>query len=251
MAEALASASFNVRGLDIRPEAEFADAALPVRTEVDWFADSTEVIISVVRDIPQTEGLLFGDQALLDRAKYLKTLVLSSTIAPDFLTDLRRRLPDHITLIDAPMSGAPVAARERNLSFMLGGQPDEIAPLMPLFQAMGQQIHHIGDLGAGMTAKVMNNLIAASSLVATRIALAGADAQGIDRDTMLKVLNSSSGLSWVSQNFDRIDWVGEGFDPANTMGILAKDVASGQAVSPSPEFGDTLIAMLKNLTPLT
>lgn len=251
MAEALASASFVVRGLDVRPEAEFAEAVVPVRCDVGWFAEGAEVVISVVRDIPQTEALLFGDQSLIERATALKTLVISSTLAPVFLTDLRTRLPKRIALIDAPMSGAPVAARERRLSFMLGGNTAQIAPLMPLFDAMGRDIHHIGALGAGMTAKVLNNLVAASSTVATRLALEGAEAQGIDRKTMLAVLNSSSGQTWVSANFDRIDWIDQGFDPTNTMGILAKDVASGEAVCPQPEFGANLIAMLKKLTPLT
>ncbi len=251
MVEALAVAGYSVRGLDIRPATDFVTSPVEVRSDVGWFCDGCETVFSLVRDIAQTEALLFGAQQLVANARSLKTLVISSTVAPDFLARLRQKLPDHIALIDAPMSGAPIAARERRLSFMLGGEAEEIAALMPMFQAMGREIHHMGGLGAGMSTKVLNNLVAASSVTATRFALAGAEAQGIDQQAMLNVLNSSSGQSWVSSNFDQIEWFSEGYDPANTMGILAKDVQSGREVCAEADFSDTLIDMIKKLPSLT
>ncbi len=250
MAQALRAEGFDVVGFDIRPAAEFGDFADRMQ-DLGNFA-TVETIISVVRDIPQTDALLFDDQRLVERAGNLRTLVISSTVAPSYVRSLRERLPNRVALVDAPMSGAPIAAREARLAFMLGGTTEDIAPLMPLFRAMGKKIHYMGPLAAGMTMKVLNNMIAASSVIATRHALDWAAAAGISQQDALSVFEDSSGQTWVSRNFDRIEWIGEGFDPANTMGILAKDVTSAlDAVPPDADttFPNALIAALKSLTP--
>lgn len=250
MARALCKSGFDVRGFDIRP---LGDTPLKVSKSIREFTDGLETLFSVVRDIPQTEALLFGEQALIHTAKNLRFVVISSTLAPEYLTHLRQKIPPHIEIVDAPMSGAPIAARESRLSFMLGGPPDCVELLMPLFKAMGTDIHHIGTLGAGMTAKVLNNFVAASSVCATRLVLARAESSGITSDTMRKVLNSSSGQSWFSSNFEKIDWAKEGYDDTNTMAILAKDVRSALSIMKTDGengMGETLDSLLHEFKPL-
>ena len=252
MAEALLAAGFNAQGFDIRPMSEFGDFAHHLAPSIEQFGVGLETLISVVRDIPQTEELLFGRLALLQNAPDLKTIVISSTVAPSYLAKLRARLPQHISLVDAPMSGAPAAARERRLSFMLGGDAQDIDALLPMFKAMGRDIHRIGQLGAGMTAKVLNNLVAASSVCATRLVLDRAKDCGINADEMLAVLNSSSGQTWFGSNFQSIDWADEGFDPTNTMAILKKDVQSALSIMDNPTemaLGATVIDLLSTMKP--
>ncbi|MEO0914149.1 MAG: NAD(P)-binding domain-containing protein, partial [Pseudomonadota bacterium] len=188
MAEAMLASGADLKAFDIRPASEFGPFATHL-TGLNAFRD-VETLFSIVRDVPQTEELLFGTQGMAS-APNLTTLILSSTLPPSYIHDLRTRLPAHITLIDAPMSGAPVAARERRLAFMLGGEAEAIAPLLPLFEAMGQKIHHMGPLGSGMVMKVLNNMIAASSVTATRLAQSWAEAAGIPAPRFREVAEDS------------------------------------------------------------
>ena len=237
MARALAAAGFEVWGHDVRPAADFGDFA-PRMLDADAFAARCAVVLTVVRDVAQTEALLFGAQALLRRPGAVETLVVCSTLSPRWLATLPARMPEGVRLVDAPMSGAPVAAQERRLSFMLGGATGDLDRLAPLFAAMGRVSHRMGPFGAGMTAKVLNNYVAAASVVAVRQALGWADDLGVDRARLLALMHDSSGQTWFGSNFDRISFAREGHDPANTIGIIEKDVrACLDATGADPELG--------------
>ena len=227
MAQALQDAGYEVWGLDVRPADEFGSFRSRMLDDAAEFARRAEVVISVVRDMAQTRELCFDHQALFTRAEHPHTLIVSSTLSPRFMPELRNRLPADVTLVDAPMSGAPHAARHRRLSFMLGGPDDALDRLAPLFQAMGQHLFRLGPLGAGMTAKVLNNYVASASVVAVRRAYARARALGADLDALRSVMMASSGSTWFGDHFHDIDWSREGYESNNTIGILEKDVLSG------------------------
>jgi len=181
MARAMARAGLDVTGFDIRPPGEFGDFAPHMVADAGDFAADREVILSVVRDVGQTEALLFDDQAILGRAPVLKYLVVCSTLSPRYLARLAARLPAGPRLVDAPMSGAQVAADEARLSFMLGGAEADLDVLEPVLRTMGPKIHRMGGPGAGMTAKVLNNFVAAISLVGVRRVLDWARRAGCRR----------------------------------------------------------------------
>jgi len=227
MAQALQHAGYEVWGLDVRPASEFGSFQSRMLEDPAEFASRVQVVISVVRDVTQSRELCFDRQALFTRAQYPGTLIVSSTLSPRFMPELRSRLPVDVTLIDAPMSGAPHAARLRKLSFMLGGPDDALDRLTPLFQAMGQHVFRLGPLGAGMTAKVLNNYVASASVVAVRRAYARARELGADLEALRSVMKASSGSTWFGDHFHDIDWSREGYEANNTIGILEKDIRSG------------------------
>jgi 3-hydroxyisobutyrate dehydrogenase len=227
MAQALQDAGFEVWGLDVRPANEFGAFRSRMIEDPAEFGRRVHVVISVVRDVAQTLDLCFERQALFAQPKYPRTLIVSSTLTPRFVPTLRSRLPADVALVDAPMSGAPHAARLRKLSFMLGGADDILDPLMPLFDAMGRHVFRLGPLGAGMTAKVLNNYVASASVVAVRRAYARARELGADLGALRAVMNVSSGATWFGSHFHEIDWSHDGYEPDNTIGILEKDVRSG------------------------
>lgn len=234
MLAALRSAGFDAAGYDIRPAAEFA--GLPM-LDRDAFAARVETLITVVRDIPQTEDVLFGAQNF-SSAPHLRRVILSSTLSPRWLASLPDRLPG-ITLIDAPMSGAQVAARERRLSFMLGGDPAALDAAQPIFDSMGAHFHRMGPFGAGMQAKVLNNLLAASHTAMTRLVLDWADRAGLDRDRLLALIATSSGQNWFASGFEQIEFARDGYAQDNSIGILVKDVESALDAAP-PHAGTAL-----------
>lgn len=252
MAQALRHSGFNVQGFDIRPASEFGEFQGSMVENRNEFVKDLQTVFTVVRDQKQTDGLLFDDQNLVGKAGDLKYVVICSTLSPKYVRHLRDRIPNHIHLIDAPMSGAAIAAQEKRLSFMLGGAAEDIKHIQPYLNAMGQHFHLMGDFGAGMAAKVLNNLLAASSTVATRLVLDWADELGIEEKRLLDLMHTSSGQTWFGSNFNDIEFARDGFDLENTIGILKKDVEA--AVDGAPDSADlnlplTLIAMIEKLRP--
>jgi len=239
MLRALRGAGFDARGLDVRPPAAFGAAAAYVTDDPAAFARGLSTLLVVVRDADQVERLLFGDQNLLGRAGDLRTLIVCSTLSPRYVRGLRDRVPEALRLVDAPMSGAQLAARDRTLSFMLGGSDADLDLLQPLFDAMGRHFHRMGPFGAGMTAKVLNNLLAAANTAMTRLVLDWGDAQGLEERALLDLIGTSSGQNWLASGFDGIEFARDGYADDNTIGILAKDVAA--ALDGAPAGADTAL----------
>jgi 3-hydroxyisobutyrate dehydrogenase-like beta-hydroxyacid dehydrogenase len=249
MLAALLRAGLQASGFDIRASAEFP--GLPVTNDAADFAKPLKTLITVVRDAAQTDAVLFGAQGL-SRAPQLETIIICSTLSPRYVRNLRAQIPETIALVDAPMSGAAIAAQEARLSFMLGGAKDDLDRLHPLFAAMGAHFHRMGAFGDGMAAKVLNNLLAASNTAMTRLVLDWADAQGIDDKSLLALIQTSSGQNWFASGFDTIEFSRDGHDPENTIGILVKDVAA--AMDAAPDSADmtlpqTVQSTLKALKP--
>ncbi|WP_416897461.1 MAG: NAD(P)-dependent oxidoreductase [Minwuia sp.] len=219
MAERLIAAGFEIVGHDVRPAAEFGGFARHMTPDPAELS-RCDAVISVVRDAAQTRD------AIRAIGNLPPVLIISSTLSPRFIRELREEVPAAIAMIDAPMSGAPHSARDGRLSFMLGGPDDAIDRLMPAFRAMGGVIHRLGPLGAGATAKVLNNFVAATCVAAVRTVLDQSGPLGLDPARLRAVMDTSSGGTWYGQNLDRIDWAAETYDASNTIGILEKDVTA-------------------------
>lgn len=256
MAENLLKAGFDVWGYDVRPPSEFGSFQSHMIADPVTFTSKADILISVVRDIKQTDDLLFDDQSIMMHADHPKTVVLSSTLSPRYVVEIEKRLNGQAIVIDAPMSGAPYRAREGTLTFMVGGDAAHVDLLQSAFTAMGDEVHHMGPTGAGAATKVANNLCAAAGVVAVRRALAASKAYGIAQADMLAVMRSSSGSTWYGDNLEKIDWADEGYDPTNTMGILEKDVSSfidalggTDTMMPGP-FEDAILDEIRHIEPL-
>lgn len=246
MLAALRDAGLPARGYDILP----MDAP-HIIDDIAVFSEELHTLITVVRDIDQTESVLFGDQNFT-AIPSLRRILICSTLSPRYVLGLRDRVPSHITLIDAPMSGAQIAAEQRRLSFMLGGEDADIDAAQPLFNAMGKHFHHMGDFGSGMQAKVLNNLLAASNTAMTRLVLDWADQAGLDERRLLKLIHTSSGQNWLASGFNDIEFARDGYAADNTIGILVKDIAS--ALDAAPDGADTTLpkrvqSAIKSLKP--
>ena len=254
MAIRLLEDGFRVSGFDIRHVDEFGSFASAMHRNAAEMA-LAEVIISVVRDEEETLALCFDDQAVFRRENHPSILVICSTLSPRFVTGLAARLPEGVKLVDAPMSGAPFSAARGSLTFMLGGESSTLDYLLPVFNCMGETLFRTGPAGSGMALKVLNNLVAASSVVAVRRAMDMASALDIDIGMLLNVMTASSGATWFGDHYRDISWSQEGYDKSNTIGILEKDVLSAlDAVKDLPqlqrsEMDQALIAALRSLEP--
>ena len=252
MAQCLLAAGIDVWGHDVRNPDEFGDFAPRMIADAGEFAARCDIVFSVVRDAAQTDALCFGGQGILRRDDRPGLFVVSSTLSPRFVADLAGRLPADVEFADAPMSGAPYRAARGTLTFMVGGAGAVAARLMPLLRIMGDGIHHLGPVGAGMACKVVNNFVGVIGVVAVRKALASAERLGLDRRRLLDVMRASSGSTWYGDNIDAIDWSRQGYDPGNTIGIIEKDVTAYlDALDGGPgSFETALLDEIRALEPL-
>lgn len=219
----LQKAGLSARGFDLR--------ALPgVGTDISAFCKGLQILITVVRDADETDALLFDEQRIIANAPDLTTILICSTLSPAYVMALRDRVPAHIRLIDAPMSGAQVGADAGTLTFMTGGDIHDVTHILAV---MGKHVHPMGEFGAGMTAKVLNNLLAASNTAMTRLVLDWADSAGVDEARLLTLIHTASGQNWLASGFDDIEFARDGHTPDNTIGILVKDVQAALDIAPS------------------
>lgn len=255
MARRMTEAGFDVLGHDVRPASDFPLLGERFVADPAEFAGAVDILFSVVRDISQTESVLFSEQAMVTHPEAPELLVICSTVSPRFVSGLQERLPERMRLVDAPMSGGPYSAEAGSLTFMLGGAEADILTLMPLLQAMGETFHHLGPVAAGMSCKVLNNFVCAASVAAVRRVGLLAPGMGLDPGKLREVMASSSGSSWFGDNYDRIKFAREGYDPGNTMGIIRKDVGayldavSGGDESLLEDFEQAVARALETLPP--
>jgi 3-hydroxyisobutyrate dehydrogenase-like beta-hydroxyacid dehydrogenase len=223
-----------------------------ITSDANRFATDLSTLITVVRDIKQTDDVLFDAQGFVEAAPKLERIIICSTLSPKYVRALRSRIPSHITLIDAPMSGAKIAAERAELSFMLGGEPADLDDAQMLFASMGNHFHRMGPYGSGMQAKVLNNMLAASHTAMTRMVLDWADDAGVGESALLDLIHTSSGQNWLASGFNEIEFARDGYSEDNTIGILVKDVES--AIDAAPKNADlsaarTIQSMIRGLEP--
>lgn len=225
MLEVLLKNKVKAIGYDVRPQEDFLSLKENFVSSKKVFFENTDVIFSLVRDINQTLELCEGTDGLFN-LNSSKTLIICSTLSPAFLNDFIKKAPENIEVIEAPMSGAPIRAKEASLTFMVGSTKNQFETISPILNILGKTIHHIGKFGSGMSVKVLNNFVASCSVVAVRHVLSEAKNLNISPDQLLEILNCSSGKTWFSENLHSIDWSKESYNKENTIGILEKDVNS-------------------------
>ena len=223
MLNSMLSKNIDAKGYDIERKTSLLSLGKDFVASKKKFLDDRNIIISVVRDASDTVELCQGKNGLFEQQSS-KVLIIASTLSPKFMMDLKRKAPKNITVIDAPMSGATIAANEAKLTFMVGCEKVFFNYIEPLLGLMGVRINHIGNYGSGMMVKVLNNFIAASSVVSVRHVLHQAQKFELDIDALFKTIDTSSGQTWFGTNRADIEWFKENFENDNTMGILKKDV---------------------------
>jgi 3-hydroxyisobutyrate dehydrogenase len=131
----------------------------------------------------------------------------------------------NVTLIDAPVSGGVPRAKLGTLAIMIGAEnADALAKSKPLLGVMGQQLFETGGAGSGHATKALNNLIAATSFVATSEAMLIAKRFGLDLNTFIDVVNVSTGHNFMTDKVMKDHVIGEQFATGFALGLLVKDV---------------------------
>ncbi len=137
-----------------------------------------------------------------------------------------------IDLVDAPVSGGVEKARDGTLAIMIGADSEAAAArAAPILRAMGDRLFRAGPLGAGHAAKALNNYAAAAAFAAAAEALIVGDAFGLDRQTLLDIVNNSTGRSFNSEQPIKQHVLTGTFASGFGLGLMAKDVATAAGLA--------------------
>jgi 3-hydroxyisobutyrate dehydrogenase len=131
-----------------------------------------------------------------------------------------------IELVDAPVSGAVAGAKTGTLAIMVGGTTAGLARALPALKAMGNQIFHVGPLGAGHAVKALNNYLGAAGTLAGFEALLVARAFGLDPKPMLDAINASTGRNSTTERKIPRDVLTGTFASGFKLALMAKDVGT-------------------------
>ncbi|MFQ5874077.1 MAG: NAD(P)-dependent oxidoreductase [Dehalococcoidia bacterium] len=165
-------------------------------------AEAADVVFSMVRDVPQTSEVLFGEQGLWEGLRAGHILVLSSTLLPDFCGQVEQEgKKSGVIVLDAPVSGGPWGAEAGTLTFFVGGEEEAYHKCRPIMDVMGGNVFYLGKSGTGQAAKLANNLMLWAHTLAAGEAIDLAKKAGLGPDRLLDTVKVSTGNSWVAQNW--------------------------------------------------
>jgi 3-hydroxyisobutyrate dehydrogenase len=166
------------------------------------------------------------DGAFIKNVKAECVVIDMSSAEPTGTVALGEELVKHsVILIDAPVSGGVARAELGSLAIMIGANDhDTLERAKPLLRCMGEQLFETGSVGSGHATKALNNLIAATSFVATSEALLTAKRFGLDLNTFIDVVNVSTGHTFMSDKVMKDHVIDEKFSTGFALGLLVKDV---------------------------
>jgi 3-hydroxyisobutyrate dehydrogenase-like beta-hydroxyacid dehydrogenase len=192
-------------------------------------AAQTGVIFTSLPGPAEVEAVLTGPGGILAGAQPGAVYFDLSTNAPSAARRLAAVAADHgVTYLDAPVSGGVSGAEQATLAVLVGGDRATFDAHRPLLEAIGANVFHLGDVGAGCTAKLVNNLIALGVSHLLNEALVMGVKAGIDARTLYEVMNVSSASRFV-QGVPRL--LERRFDePTFTLALAAKDVGLAVAL---------------------
>ncbi len=157
-------------------------------------AEQVKTIITMLPDSPDLRQVVFGEDGLLPMLGDGHLLIDMSTIAPAAAIEVAGALAvKGASALDAPVSGGDKGAIAGTLSIMVGGAAADVERAMPLFEAMGKTIVHVGEAGSGQIVKACNQVVVALNYAAVSEALVLGSKAGVDPNKIVQVL--SGGLA--------------------------------------------------------
>jgi len=164
-------------------------------------AAKCDIIITCVSDTPDVEEVILGEQGVIHGARAGALVIDCSTISPQTTKEIAARLAlRQVKMLDAPISGGSEGAAKGTLSIMVGGEPSQFERALPVFQAMGKTITHVGDTGAGQTVKLVNQILVVVTMLAVGEGLLFAQAGGLDLQKTLSAVSGGAAGSWMLSN---------------------------------------------------
>ncbi len=220
---------------DCVKNAEFIISMLPAGKHVDSVYLSPETgLINYI-----SKGSIVIDSSTIDAATSCK---VAAALAEQ-----------GINFVDAPVSGGVGGAVGGTLSFMVGGSSEEFNRVEPILDAMGKNIFHAGDHGAGQIAKVCNNMLLSVLMAGTSEALQLGISNGLDPKVLSNIMSKSSGSNWTLDVYNPCPDVMENVPSSNDyqggfmVDLMAKDLGLAMDTAVQSQSSTPMGALARNL----
>ncbi len=225
MANNIHKAGFPLTVYDRNPSkiTGFAERGVAVASNCAEVARASDVVMTMIGQVADELDVVLGRAGVLEGAPPGLTLIDSSTVGIVASRKMAEAAAEKgVVFFDAPVSGSIGPAAEGKLGFMVGGDPQALANVRPVLEALGEKVIHVGPNGAGSAMKVILNLMIGMTVLTVAETITLGRQAGLDPLQMLEILGESSVKSphLVNKGQQMIDGR---FDPAFALKYMQKD----------------------------
>jgi 3-hydroxyisobutyrate dehydrogenase len=236
IARGVRTGGFDLTVCDVSDEALRPFAAEGVKTTTRP-ADcaACDLVAILVATVDQTRSVLLGEDGVASAVSPERSplVAVMSTVGRDAILELENSLrPFGVRLVDAPISGGSVRAREGTLSVIMGGDRADVEMARPVMACLGPELFHCGPVGAAQTVKVINNILGMVNTITAAEAYRLAVEHELDLAETTRILDVSTGRNWLSavpdeaaRSFGTFTSTRRAFD--SLMAIMRKDASLG------------------------
>ncbi len=200
MARNLLARHYPVTVFDLNPEPveELRELGADAAASCADCASRGDVVITMLPSSPHVEEAVLGARGALEGMRPGSILIDMSTIDPLVTRQVNEAVSARgFRMLDAPVSGGSIGARDATLTIMVGGPAELVEQCRPILEVLGRNVIHCGEIGMGEVVKVVNNLIAGVSLAVVAEAFNIGIKAGADPRVMFDVIGKSSGSCWA------------------------------------------------------
>ncbi|MDP6389988.1 MAG: NAD(P)-dependent oxidoreductase [Alphaproteobacteria bacterium] len=214
-------------------------------------AQDSDAVITIVpngKDVRKIALGADGGDNLADGMAEGSLLIDMSSSAPTGTVELGAEMAERgIAMVDAPVSGGVPRAIDGTLAIMVGGDAADIERCRPLLEVMGGQIFETGKLGSGHALKCLNNVMSGTHLILAAEALLIGKKFGIGSETMVDVLNFSSGKNSATEGKMNRYILNRAFNSGFSMALMMKDIDTALDLAKEMEVGWLIGGLVRNI----
>ncbi|MGB3288703.1 MAG: NAD(P)-dependent oxidoreductase [Burkholderiaceae bacterium] len=250
MAACLIKAGYPLTAYDSNPDRIAALAKEHGITPAATLAElgkQSDVVITILPNSAIVEDVLFGPQGLASSLRRGAVVIEMTSGIPSQTVAFSQRLAGQgVVLFDAPVSGGVPRARTGELTIMAGGEQADIDAAMPILNALGKVIP-TGKIGSGHAMKALNNLVSSAGFLIGIEALIIGSRFGIDPETMVDILNVSTGMNNSTQKKFKQYVLSRKFDSGFAMSLMVKDLTIALGIAHENNVNAPFADLCRNL----
>jgi 3-hydroxyisobutyrate dehydrogenase-like beta-hydroxyacid dehydrogenase len=238
MARNILKGGFPLAVCDIDPDAmaKLVEAGAKACGSPAEVAAQSDAVCSIVPDSPEVRQVILGDDGVAKGARPGTLIIEMSTIDPGTSRSIGQQVSAlGLRMIDAPVCRSSEHAKRGELMFLVGGAKGDYEEALPLLRCMGDTFHHCGDNGAGVTMKLVNNVMGQGIALAVCESLALGVKAGLDLNQVIEILSGTAVSNKFMENVYRERGLNGDFSLGYALDWAHKDV--GHALGLAAEVG--------------
>ena len=215
---------------------------------------NADTVITMLPEGKHVKEVYLGDEGVIKNVKSGAILIDCSTIDIASLKEVENAAKsEELVMLDAPVSGGVVGADQGTLTFMVGGKKEHFDLIVPLLENMGNKVVHAGNIGAGQAAKICNNMILGTTMIALSESFTMAKKLGLDLNTFFEISSKATGMSWAMLNHLPVAGIidtaaaNNNYKPGFAATMMLKDLSLAQETASSVDLETPLGALTQKL----